>query len=154
MKRVLAVIGLVSLVVMLAASVQAQVPTYGVVTAWTTNGATAIPVEAATAMNAVIDCRKQASVTLQITAQGDTSVGACTLYLVPSIDGVTYAASTGASTCAKTIGFTPLTASALTLVTNINTYGAGYWKVTSITNTTGAAVTNFSLKYAVKISSP
>jgi hypothetical protein len=133
-------------------STQAQQPTYAAQSLWSTNGATSVPAAAATTLNAVIDCRKQATFTLAITAQCDTSGGAISLYLTPSLDGITYGSALAGSGF-KTVGFTPTTAG-LTMITNINSLGAGYWKVTYLTNDTGAAVTNFSVKYGVKISAP
>jgi hypothetical protein len=133
-------------------STQAQVPTYAAQTLWSTNGTTAVTAAAATTLNAVIDCRKQATFTLAITAQCDTSGGAISLMLLPSLDGITYGSQVAGSGF-KTVGFTPTTAG-VTMITNINTLGVGYWKATYLTNDTGAAVTNFSVKYAIKISAP
>jgi hypothetical protein len=133
-------------------STQAQVPTYQAQTLWSISGAGAVPAAAATNMNAVIDCRKQATFTLAITAQCDTGGGAISLMLLPTLDGITYGSQVAGSGF-KTVGFTPTTAG-VTMITNINTLGCGYWKVTYLTNDTGAAVTNFSVKYGVKISAP
>jgi hypothetical protein len=143
------------LVALLPMQSQAQIPTYGSPTLFSTNGygGTPVPAAVATTLNAVVDCRKQASFTLQITAYGDTGVGAGNLVMVGSVDGATYSASTGAGAAVKTVGFTP-TVTGLTVVTNINSYGCGYWKALYYTNDTGAALTNLSIKYGVKISAP
>jgi hypothetical protein len=150
MKRLLTLIALAALFLG-AVSTQAQVPTYGSQTLWTTNGA-GIPAATAVAGNVVIDCRKQNTFALQITAQSDTGGGAISLTLTPSVDGVTFANAT-TPYGAKTVGFTPAV-TATTLFTNINTYGAGYYKLSYVTNDTGAACTNLSIKYGVKISAP
>jgi hypothetical protein len=150
MKKLLAIIGLAA-IVLTSFTVQAQVPTYGAQTLWTTNGA-GIPAETAVAGNAVMDVRKQAKVAIQVTAQSDTSGGAVGFMLVPSVDGISYAGATIAKG-GQYFSFTPAV-TATTICTNLDTYGCGYWKLSYITNTTGAACTNISIKYGVKISSP
>lgn len=149
MKKLLALIGLAAVAVSMNA--KAQVPTYGPQTLWSTNGA-GIPSATAVAGNAVIDCRKQNTFMLQVNAQCDTGGGAMSLTLIPSVDGVTYSTAT-VPNGAKTVGFTPTTAG-VTLCTNLNTYGAGFWKLAYVTNDTGAAITNLTIKYGVKVSAP
>ena len=125
MKSLFGIIGLVA--ILLACSVdqiKAQTPTYGAQTLWSTNGATLVPAAAATTLNAVIDCRKQNTFALQVTAYGATGVAAGYFWMSPSVDGISYDSSQG-----KTVGITPTTSGA-TVVTNINSYGAGYWKIT------------------------
>lgn len=150
MKKLLAFIGLAAIAASITAS--AQSPSYGAQTLWTTNGA-GIPAATAVAGNAVIDCRKQATVAVQITAQSDTSGAAVGFCFVPSVDGSSYGSTTVAGSPFKLVSFTPGQA-ATTIVTNIDTSGAGYMKLLYITNTTGAACTNISVKYAVKVSAP
>jgi len=150
MKKLLAIIGLVALAAGYTAT--AQVPTYSAQTLWTTNG-TGIPAATAVAGNAAMDVRKQATVGVQITAQSDTSGAAIGCMFVPSIDGTTYAGSTLAGSAYKIVSFTP-GQTATTMFTNLDTYGAAFLKLQYITNTTGAACTNISIKYGVKISAP
>jgi len=141
MKHIIAIIALAAIV--LPAS--AQVPTYGSQSLWSTNGSTAIPSAVAKTVGAVIDCRKQNSVALQISAQGDTSVAAGFLAYSRSVDGSSY------SSAKDSVSVTPTTAGVV-VITNIPTYGVGFIKVDYYTNATGAAVTNLVLKYGVKIS--
>jgi hypothetical protein len=154
MKTFLAIIGLAALV--LTSNTQAQTPVYSAQTLWSTNGAVGAGIPAATApvINAVIDCRRQASITLAITAQADTGVAAGNAVFVYSIDGTSYSPSTGTQTMVKTVAVTPLVASAVTVVTNLNTFGCGYMKFLYYTNDTGASVTNMVVKYGIKIQAP
>ena len=147
MKKVFSII--IGLTVLVAASVQAQTPTYS---AQTLSSTATIASATATNIAAVIDCRKQNTVAVQITAYGDTGVAANNAVFLYSVDGVTYSPGTGAGQ-SKTVAFTPTTAGA-TVFTNLQTYGAGYLKLAYVTNDTGAAVTNLSIKYGVKISAP
>lgn len=149
MNKLLALIGLAALVSITA---QAQSPTYQSQTLWTTNGA-GIPAATAVLGNAVADVRYQKDVTLQITAYGNTGAAASTYVFVPSVDGTSYGSSTLAGSQVKAVSFTPAT-TGTTMVTNISTAGVGYLKFLYVTNDTGAAVTNISIKYGVKISSP
>jgi hypothetical protein len=150
MNKLLALIGLAALVSITA---QAQSPTYASQTLWTTNGA-GIPAATAVAGNAVMDVRYQEKVGVQITAQSDTSGAGVGFMFVPSVDGSTYA-SAGVKTESawKLVTFTPAQ-TATTIFTNLDTYGAGFMKLSYITNTTGAACTNISVKYGIKISVP
>jgi len=152
MKRTFTIIGLAVFLVAGMNIANAQSPSYGAQTLWTTNGA-GIPAATAVAGNAVIDCRKQAKVAVQITAQSDTSGAAIGLCFVPSLDGSTYGSSTVGASAYHFVSFTPAQ-TATTVVTNLDTFGAGYMKLLYITNTTGAACTNISVKYAVKVSAP
>jgi hypothetical protein len=143
--KIPAIIGFLA-ILFAGVTAQAQVPTYGAQTLWTTNGA-GIPSATAVSTSSVMDVRKQASVAVQVTAQSDTSGAAIGLLLLPSVDGISY------PTTGYYFTFTPGQTST-TVVTNFNTYGAGYMKLSYITNATGAACTNIAVKYGVKISAP
>lgn len=151
MKKLLSFIGLVALVASINTAT-AQSPSYCAQTLWTTNGA-GIPAETAVLGNSIIDCRKQAKVAVAITAQSDTDGAGLGLCFVPSLDGTTYGTTTKGESSHKLVTFTP-GQTATTVITNLDTYGAGYLKLLYLTNDTGAACTNISVKYAVKISAP
>ena len=75
------------------------------------------------------------------------------LMFVSSVDGLTYCDGTKTEATWKLVSFTPGQTATL-VTTNFSTAGMGFWKLLYITNTTGAACTNISVKYAVKISAP
>lgn len=150
MKKLLLTIALMAGFVL---ATQAQTPTYGAVTLYTTNGATAHVGGTAYVTDKVIDCRKVKYVPLQITIYPKTTATDVeTFYFTPSVDGSTFGAE-GVAFIATPSG-TAGTAS--TLCTNLNTMGFPYYKLSYYTNAAAAAgvITNISVKYGLKISAP
>lgn len=113
----------------------------------------------ATNIGAVIDCRKQATVTIQWTAGNISGTGTDTnsIFFQYSVDGVTYTPNTettpgGPTGKRVTIAATGITPT--TIVTNLATLGCGYIKLTFGTNSAAAGDTTNVLKYAIKINAP
>lgn len=106
---------------------------------------------AGTNIGVVIDCRKQAKVALQLELMADAS-GAYT-FTIPvqySLDGTTFA---GMASSSIAISFNGVTKQ--TVVTNIDSQGAGYLKIPYLTNATAAInVTNIVASYGIKIQAP
>jgi hypothetical protein len=125
---------------------QAQSPTY----AAQTLGSFTVAGAAATNLAYIIDCRKQASVELQINNRKvGSDTDADTFYVTRSVDGVTY------HTALQAITITPVASTASVVCTNVPTYGCGYIKINYWTNaSTAAAISTNTLQYAVKISAP
>ncbi len=141
-------------VVALCYSTQAQIPTYAAqqLLNFTNTASTA------TNLSAVIDCRKQASVTIQwIAGCSASSTASNSIFLQYSVDGVNYnptLETTEGGQKGKRItqhmnGITPVI-----LTTNINTFGVGYIKVIGGTNSHATADSTNMLAYAIKIQSP
>lgn len=115
-----------------------------------TLGSTACNGSTATNVAYVIDCRKQASVDLQIEAFGSgATASAQTFAFSRSTDGVTY------ETSLFTIGLAGPGNALGVVTTNIPTWGCGYMKINYITNANATAtwITN-TVKYATKIQAP
>lgn len=105
---------------------------------------------AATNVSYVIDCRKQASVTIQYVNQMATSsTAAQTVNFSRSVDGINY------TTTAQEFSFTPVASTQSSGITNLNTFGCGYIKINYITNAGAAnAFATNTLKYGIKIQAP
>ena len=138
----------------------AQVPTYSYQQLYhlgsTDSGWGSNYVVAATGtnINAVIDCRHQDKVTMQFIQQYDKSTNTVTttqLCLARSVDGVNYD-----TTANQLIAFTPNGSTAAVAYTNLSSVGCGYIKVLWVTNNaqSGSNLTNFTIGYGVKMSSP
>jgi len=100
----------------------------------------------------VIDCRKQASVGVQIEMQASTATTqAVNLVVVRSVDGVTYESGAG-----QTIGLAAVTSTTKTTAfTNFPSWGCGYAKILYATNNdAGGDVTNAVVRYGTKIGAP
>lgn len=111
---------------------------------------------AATNYAAVIDCRKQAKVTVQITQTYDgAGTGACIYYFQRSVDGVNYD-YTSATMNGQAVGLAGTGNTPVTIQTNLDTLGCGYMRLAWVTNASAASVnlTNLTVKYAVKIQAP
>lgn len=150
MKKILTLLALICLFTAVTAS--AQVPTYAPQTLISYIGtATNCAGSAATNVAAVIDCRKQASVTIQAVTRNDGSgtdnIG---FFFQRSVDGTSYEAT------GQLVTIAAKGASDAVLVTNLPSSGCGFIKLAYITNAAAATVntTNIVVKYAVKISSP
>lgn len=139
----------------LAISAQAQSPVYNAHTLYSM-GTGQVAGSAATNINAVLDCRKQKDVALQIMIQPKTTAtDALSFVFARSVDGVTY----GANDFVVTLAPGGTAGGATTTITNIpsaTTMGVGYLKLMYLTNAAAAAgvVTNASVIYGVKISAP
>jgi hypothetical protein len=148
MKKLCFLLGLVALLAF--AKAQAQVPTYAYQNlSFFTNWVTASAANLFT--NVSIDCRKQASVTLRLTtANNVTSANGFKLYYSRSLGDGSW------ETALSVVGLVPPTgASTPVLLTNLNTYGAGFIRLEYLTNADGTAnITNYTAAYGVKISSP
>jgi hypothetical protein len=105
--------------------------------------------QAATNVAFVIDCRKQASVTLQVDNIMSTSAtDVQTVAIARSVDGLTY------STTLQAIAVTPVASTASTMFTNLPTYGCGYMKIAYVTNAAATGIATNTFKYGIKISAP
>ncbi len=125
-----------------------QSPTYGpqtLLSAWTVAATlnTNLP-------SKTIDCRKQQNVTLQI-SQVYSNAGASNVVYTfhRSVDGSTFESTAFATITVAGNGTTPVVT-----VTNLTVAGAGYLRLTSITNGHTAAILTNTISYGVKISSP
>lgn len=105
---------------------------------------------AATNVAVVIDCRKQASVTVWLKAQADAANSANTIVNYSySRDGIVY------GTQQFNFGFANLGTTAAINFTNLSTYGNGYIKLNYVTNAAASgALTNIGLHYVTKIQAP
>lgn len=143
-KLILALIGVVSV----ATVTNAQ--TYGANTVISSGSATCAAT-AGTNVAATVDCRKQSKIALQVELMADAN-GAYT-FTVPiqySVDGSTWA---NMASSAIAISFNGVTKQ--TVVTNVDTQGAGFLKIPYLTNATAAInVTNIVIKSGVKIGAP
>lgn len=130
---------------------EAQVPTYasqtlGLYTNFCATGAAMLMT------NITIDCKKQATVTLQLSFSGDQSgTGTLTTYYKRSVDGSTYETTLSPISVALPNGNAQVC-----ICTNLQTYGCGYIQLAYATNNSSASanVTNYTAKYGVKISAP
>lgn len=138
--------------IILAACVSAfgQAPDYGVTTILAANSATCAAT-AGTNVAKTFTVQKQDTFALQIELMADAN-GAYT-FTVPiqySVDGSVYATMAPYSIPISFNGVTKQT-----IVTNVPTYGCGYFKIPHLTNATAAInVTNIVIKRGVKISAP
>lgn len=127
-------------------------PAYGVVKIFVSTNTIPIPAQGATnlATPRVIDVRKQAKVALQLySIASAATTDNITFYIRSSVDGLTY------STAARTVALAMTGATALTTVTNLDTYGAGYLRLDAISNAAATAtVDGCYVSYGVKISAP
>lgn len=100
---------------------------------------------------AKVDCGKFQQVTFQFTYAGDAAGGASDFYIVhykTSVDGVTF------SSASTPIILPPIGVTNRTIVTNINSFGAGFIRI-GISNAAGTAnITNQAIQYAIKMSAP
>ncbi len=146
MKKLLLVLTAVAAIVLAGNSTaQAQAPIY----APQTLGTFTVAGSTANAVGYVIDCRKQASVTLQLqNAMSTSAVEAQTIAFSRSVDGINY------STPLQTIALVPTASATSYQVTNILSGGCGYIKINYFTNAAATAISTNTLQYAVKISAP
>ena len=99
--------------------------------------------------NTVIDCNGQRNVALQITTKVDAAGGVVTYAFQPSVDGITFADAR------LPIQVADPGVAGTTVVTNIDTLGYGYLRLSYITNAHATAnVTNIVLKYSIKLGAP
>lgn len=93
-----------------------------------------------------IDVRKQDNACLQISfAMVDTSTTTIDLVLLKSLD-----ASTWDTVDLKTITLTADGTNTVCCVTNLSTAGLGWYRLSTIANTSAVALTNLSFSYAIK----
>lgn len=142
MKTFFAII--LGLVCLFAVTARAQTPTY----ASQTLGTFLVTASTATNIAYVIDCRKQANVTIFWKNTGHaSSTGAAILNLSYSVDGINYETASRAISLASA-GTTQ------NVATNLSTYNMGYIKLNYLTNADGGYNLTNTLSYAVKISAP
>ena len=112
-----------------------------------------LPLAAESASNStvVLDVRSQKTVAVQITASSDTDGGQIGLCFVPSVDGTTAGSTTLPGSAVKMVSFTP-GQTPTTVLTNLDSFGCGYLKLAYVTNSTGGALTNLTLKATYKAS--
>lgn len=136
MKKFLVIIGLA--VAVLSASAQS----YDSETLLT---AVAQPASTATNRNVIVDCAKQSSFALQVECMNDAAGAApMTFAFQRSVDRVIWSNI-------ETIALPFNGVTKQTTVTNIPTYGAGYWKIAYTTNAhTTINCTNLTVKWAKK----
>jgi len=97
----------------------------------------------------VIDCRKQASVTVGLVNQMSTSAtDNQSFQYVRSLDGIKY------GTVVTTIALAPTASTESVQFTNLLTLGCGYIKLSNFTNAAATAVATNTVTYAVKINAP
>ncbi len=112
---------------------------------------------AQTNLGVVIDCRKQAKVTLQITTTNSApdAVSKNTLYYIRSLDGTSYETTTNIAACQ--VAWNPNTnAVPQVIITNLDTYGCGYIKLSYLTNAGGSGtnIGDVNISYGIKIGAP
>ncbi len=138
-----------ALIALFTAEVQAQYSqVYGAqpLTLWT-NKVTASAAVAFT--NTVIDCHAQRNVSLQITHAVDSTGATITYAFQTSVDGTSW------STARAAIALADPGVTGTTVVTNIDTLGYGYLRLSYITNNHATAVlTNTAIVYGLKIGAP
>lgn len=108
------------------------------------------PIAGSTAsnINLTIDCRFQKTVALQVTSKSDDTAGAVAVCYQRSVDGTSYEGASWAALGTATVTGT-------TLITNLDTLGCGYIKLTYLTNAHASAnLTNVALHYGVKLIAP
>lgn len=141
-----------------ALAVMAQVPIYAPQTLVnSTTIYTNVMGSTASNVNYTIDCRKQASVAVQISQVYDRAGTVATLYYFQrSLDNITWDYPLASMASDNVVGIAGTGNTPSVTVTNIPTYGCGYMRLAWITNASAASVnlTNLVVKYAVKISSP
>ena len=144
MKRILLTLAILAVLTLPAL---AQTPIYGPQSLglWTNF----VAASTARAVTNVVDCAHQRNVTFQFLFKGDDAGGTVTFAFKPSVDGTTYADAVIPITLGN------LAVAGTTVVTNIDTFGYGYLKLVYITNAHASAnITNVTVSYGVKISSP
>ncbi len=124
-----------------------------------TNKASEVTNLAANAYSTTIDCRKQASVALQWLAGSTSGATSDTnsIFLQYSVDGLSWSSgydTTPGGPTGKRVTITLNGETPVCLVTNIPTFGAGYLRILSATNSAGTAITTNVIKYGIKISAP
>ena len=140
----LAVIGLLAAITLPAS---AQVPTFG----YTGTSAFTVTNSTANAVGTVIDVSKQASVGIMLSVTANTNATINTgFYFTRSIDGTTFE-SAGQLVTVITAAVTQKN-----VLTNLQSYGAQYLKLSYVTNDApaGCTITNCLLTYGTKISAP
>ena len=142
MKKFLTLIG--AAVLFVAATSQAQSPVYS---AQSLNSTATLAASAATNVAVVIDCRKQAYVTVGLKVQADAAnSGNIIANYSYSLDGSTY------GTQQFNFGFAANGTTAAQNFTNLNTLGCGYIKINYLTNAAASgALTNIVLNYGIKV---
>lgn len=145
MKKFLTLIG--AAVLFVAATSQAQSPVYS---AQSLNSSATLAASAATNVAVVIDCRKQAYVTVGLKVQADAAnSGNIIANYSYSLDGSTYGTTT------YNFGFAANGTTAVQSHTNLNTLGCGYIKINYLTNAAASgALTNIVLNYGIKVQAP
>jgi hypothetical protein len=158
MKNSLMVIGLLAILLACGVQVQAQTPVYAATTL--VNSATTytnIAGATATNFNYVLDVRKQAKVTLQISQVFDGAGTAnCIYYFQRSVDGITYDFASAAEQGSSVVTIAGTGNTPVVTTTNLDTGGCGYIRLAWITNASASTVnvTNLVIKYGVKIQAP
>lgn len=137
-------IATIALVISAAAQ---QTPTYSSQTL----GNFTCAAQAATNVAYVIDCRKQANVSVQCTFTNDASGTADVGFaFVRSVDGITYDTRAG-----LVINIPANATTKVSVCTNVATFGAGYLKVLWVTNSAATANVGIgTMKYGIKIQAP
>jgi hypothetical protein len=149
---------LLSLIAVLALclSTQAQQPIY----AYQSLGTFTNIASQSTNISFVIDCRKQASVSLYWLSGSSAATAAYetnAIYIQKSLDGINYATIddinpsglNGKKVVLQMNGTTPVS-----VVTNLPTWGCGYMKIAMGSNAAASGTFTNMLGYAIKISSP
>jgi len=145
MKKILSLIAACSMLAVF--NTHAEDAVYAPVTLVASGSATCAAISA-TNVSKLIDCRKQSTVALQISQMADATGAHTTRYIfAPSVDGTTF---DNKALQAVDISFNGVTAQVI--VTNIPSNGAGYLRLSVITNLTATInTTNIIVKYGLKI---
>ena len=101
----------------------------------------------------VLDVRKQANVDVSIQWANDaTNLGSTTFTFQRSIDSINWETNSPNTTA---IALTNNGTNVSIVLTNLNTQGAGYMRLTSIAQTNAVAnFTNVNIQYGIKIQAP
>lgn len=96
-----------------------------------------------------LDCRKQSSVAVQISQTLDgNSTDPLGYFFQRSVDGTNW------SVPGQYVTVASVNLTRIVTITNIPTYGAGYVKLTYMTNVGAAAATNVFIRWAQKLNVP
>ena len=101
----------------------------------------------------VLDVRKQDKVGIYVSIMGDDTGdnGGVVFTFAKSVDGVNYETLAAAR---QTISIAAAGVALTSKIVELDTYGAGYFKLTSISNSSSINLTNVVLKYGIKLNAP
>lgn len=144
----------ISVMALLALAAQAQAPRYASETLTSFSyGTNYIYVGSTSNLNLAIDCRYQSTVAVAIAFQLDgTEAPVQTLTFQRSVDGSNWETLAGKK---SVVGITGTSDTQSVTITNLPTYGAGFIRLASWANaSTNQSVTNYIVKYSVKMNAP